>query len=369
MSFWSDDYAAAARRFGEAVARLEARGVIVTTNRLTIEPTGPDGGALAIDIAKLGRQDAPQCLVHSSGLHGVEGFAGSAIQLAILDEIDEIPDDVSLVFVHTLNPYGMAWLRRVNESNVDLNRNMLRPGEAYSGEVEGYDALSPLINDETPPSKRRDGLLWRLLWHVWRHGFAATKQAFAGGQYERPRGLQFGGHRLEQGLALLLGWLETNMTAVRECVWIDVHTGLGRRGEDALLVDHPTESTTFSELLARYGERVTSLAPNDGVAYEIRGGVQAGVQARFPSIAWTSIAQEFGTVGPFTVVSALRAENRWTQWGSHQGADVLSHWSRQDLKGAFFLEDEAWKQTLLRRGRALYEDALADLTTRRPGTT
>lgn len=25
--------------------------------------------------------------------------------------------------VHVLNPYGMAWLRRVNENNVDLNRN------------------------------------------------------------------------------------------------------------------------------------------------------------------------------------------------------------------------------------------------------
>ena len=95
--------------------------------------TGPLGEELAIDIAWLGAGRPRRVLLHSSGLHGVEGFAGSAIQLQLLDELPRLPEDGAVLIAHVLNPYGMAWLRRVNEHNVDLNRNFLAPDEAYVG--------------------------------------------------------------------------------------------------------------------------------------------------------------------------------------------------------------------------------------------
>ena len=61
------------------------------------------------------------------------------------------------VLLHALNPYGFAWLRRVNEHNVDLNRNFLLPGEAYRGSPAGYAALDPLLNPKSPPAR----------WAVW----------------------------------------------------------------------------------------------------------------------------------------------------------------------------------------------------------
>lgn len=68
-------------------------------------------------------------LFHSSGVHGVEGYAGSAVQNKILDFFLETPnmikDDVAIVIIHVVNPYGMSWWRRWNENNVDLNRNFL----------------------------------------------------------------------------------------------------------------------------------------------------------------------------------------------------------------------------------------------------
>ncbi len=60
---------------------------------------------------------------------GAEGYAGSAIQIAILSDIcasynaEEMRHrHPTLVFVHALNPYGFANNRRVNEDNIDLNR-------------------------------------------------------------------------------------------------------------------------------------------------------------------------------------------------------------------------------------------------------
>ncbi len=48
--------------------------------------TGPGGEDLTIDIGWFGARDPARVLVHSSGLHGIEGYAGSAIQLQWLRE-------------------------------------------------------------------------------------------------------------------------------------------------------------------------------------------------------------------------------------------------------------------------------------------
>ncbi len=60
------------------------------------------------------------------GLHGVEGFFGSAVQLACLEHwLSAEAPSVKYVFLHGLNPYGFAWRRRFDENNVDPNRNFL----------------------------------------------------------------------------------------------------------------------------------------------------------------------------------------------------------------------------------------------------
>ena len=59
---------------------------------------------------------------------GVEGFAGSAIQIQFLKERiggPELPRSFGVLLIHALNPYGFAHLRRANECNVDLNRNFV----------------------------------------------------------------------------------------------------------------------------------------------------------------------------------------------------------------------------------------------------
>lgn len=86
---------------------------------------GPDGAELAVDVAEIRPSEQPKLLVIVSGTHGVEGFCGSGCQVGFLVEriYEGLPETVAVALVHALNPYGFAWLRRVNEDNVDLNRN------------------------------------------------------------------------------------------------------------------------------------------------------------------------------------------------------------------------------------------------------
>ena len=111
-----------------------------------IPPEDGEAEGLTIDAAVFG--DGPKALILSSGLHGVEGFAGSAIQLDLIRR--GIPNDIRVVLIHAINPFGMAKIRRVNENNVDLNRNFLADGEAYTGSSDGYRRLDPLLNPSTP---------------------------------------------------------------------------------------------------------------------------------------------------------------------------------------------------------------------------
>ena len=117
---FSSDYQAARAKFlraaGDAGAALES---------ITHPDRGPDGGELATDVAWIGPRDADAVLVTISATHGVEGFCGSGAQVDWLrrEEHRRLPDGIAALIIHAINPYGFAWLRRVTNENVDLNRN------------------------------------------------------------------------------------------------------------------------------------------------------------------------------------------------------------------------------------------------------
>ncbi len=139
----AEDYVEARGRFRDAAAAAGAR-----LQQYEHPLTGPAGESLATDVATLGSPDAATRLLVISGTHGVEGFAGSMCQTRWLTEGVAVPDDVAIVLVHAINPYGFAWIRRVNEDNVDLNRNCIDFSAALP-ENSGYDALAPAL---VPPT-------------------------------------------------------------------------------------------------------------------------------------------------------------------------------------------------------------------------
>ena len=354
-NLFSADYVSARQRF----LGLASRFTDCEQVSLSLSQKGPQGEELAIDILCLG--EGEDLLLSTSGIHGVEGYPGSAIQLNILQQILEegAPEGVRIVFVHALNPWGMAWLRRVNENNVDLNRNFLPTGEEYSGEPEDYQRVDHLINPEKTIQRKERGFGRRILGHVLKHGWSRTKQAIAEGQYTRPESMQYGGGGLEEGPSLFLKWLNMELEGRRRIMAIDLHTGLGKFGEDTLLVATETSQDVFADLKRRFGKRVCSLDPDAGVAYRTRGDLHQGLMARWPDLDWTCITQEFGTYRPLKVLAALRCENSWTRHGEVD--DLYNHWSRRELLKIFNPVDFDWRHKILKRGRILFEQGCQQL--------
>lgn len=350
-SLFSPDYCTARERFREAAATAGAE-----LTKLQIDAKGPAGEDLSIDIAWIGGQSPQQVLLHTAGLHGAEGFVGSAIQLSLLKERLSVPDDGALVFVHGINPYGMAWLRRFNEHNVDLNRNFLAADEKFAGAPEGYRKLNEFLNPQTPPQSG-EFFLPRALWNIARHGFRNLKQAIAQGQYEYPRGLFFGGRQREQSAEILTDWCQQRLRTAQRIIALDVHTGLGDYAEDVLLVSYAPGAEHYEQLRGLLGRRVSALDPNNE-AYQFRGGFLDSLERDIAGPAWTCICQEFGTLIPVQVLYALREENRWHHYGDPQ---ALDHPAKRRLMQAFNPDDTGWRQRCLQRGTELYETVTTSL--------
>jgi hypothetical protein len=344
------DYFSARDRF---LALADTRGARVTSYPLGAR--GPGGESLSIDAAYLGAPEPRRLLLVSSGVHGVEGFAGSAVQQRWLETFDRrrLGHECGCLLVHAVNPWGFAWRRRVNEHNVDLNRNALERFPGPSNVL--YRQLDALLNPRSPP--RPDGFLLKAAWLALRLGLGSVRQAAIEGQYEFPRGLFYGGEKIEESIAhvdKILG--DKNFRRVDEVLALDVHTGLGRFGTCTLLVDFPQDSPLYRDLARWFGpELLASSRPKDALAYPVSGGVTDLIARRFAGARAYVGVLELGTISALPLFLALRLENRAHHTCEPNGRALER--ARARLREAFAPTSTKWQRQVLARGERVLQQA------------
>ncbi|MBX9904341.1 MAG: M14 family metallopeptidase [Burkholderiales bacterium] len=336
--FFSPDYVSARARFRAAALRAGA-----ALDALPLAARGPHDESLTIDFAWLGTRRPRRVMLHISGVHGTEAFAGSAVQLALLAAPPPLPADGALILVHVLNPYGMAWLRRANEHNVDLNRNFHLDNGIWTGAPPLYKRLDALLNPASPPA--RDAFALRLAAAGLRHGVRAVRQAIAHGQHRYPRGLFYGGAELQPGPRLFIDWLQAQLGSAEAVFAIDLHTGLGPHAGDTLMVE-PGVGTAPLPVLSRALQRPITggvMAPS---AYTVRGSLGGALPRLLPDVRVEFVLQEIGTWSTLRVLHALREENRCHLHGNG-GPD---HPAKQRLREALCPASPAWREAAVAHG-------------------
>jgi len=341
-SYFSASYAEARRRFLEAADTAGAR---VQSYALP----SPSADTLALDVAVLGTDDAP-ALVVSSGVHGVEGFFGSAAQLALLEQLGKATPRpaVRYVLIHGVNAYGFAHLRRVNEDNVDLNRNFMTSASDYAGAPGGYAGLNGLLNPESPPS-RFEPFKAKALWNIWRTGLPALKETVARGQYEFPRGLFYGGKKPCASTRIIQNHCGTWLAASKRIVHIDLHTGLGPHGSYKLLLTESDYSERRDWYAQTFGAgHIEPLTQPDGMAYRVSGQWGPWMQQHFPTRDYRFAGAEFGTYDVIRVLAALRAENRAHHYGAPDSPAYRR--AKAELRECFCPASPAWRNRVIDAG-------------------
>jgi hypothetical protein len=111
------DYRSARKAFIAACIRAPADSIA----RVHPAVSGPRGNPLFLDSVALGPRDAGKALLLVAGGDGTEGGMGAGLLSGLLDAGIRPKRDARLVMVPALNPYGLAFGRKENESGIDLD--------------------------------------------------------------------------------------------------------------------------------------------------------------------------------------------------------------------------------------------------------
>jgi hypothetical protein len=359
-TLFSADFATARAKF---LAACTLRGLAPQTY---VHPlAGAHGETLTTDVVRIGPDDAARLLVLTSGVHGVELFAGAGCQVdwLLTHAGDALPRDTAVVLVHAINPWGASWLRRYTEDNVDLCRNfidhsVLPPSPAYAALHAAID-LDP---DDADAAARGDAMLADFA-HA--RGNDALYNALMAGQYTVPHGMGFGGQAPTWSRKTIEAVLRKHAAGASEVCLVDYHTGLGPYSYGSLVALQ--QGADLARMREAFGPWVVAVhesdAPEDFAP--VTGHTTPGYERTLAHARVTAAVLEFGTGRPQRMLELLVRDQR--EWAAGAGRARLSA-VRRELLEFFYPADAAWQQSLVDQSRQVIERALRFLS-RRPHTT
>ncbi|MGH7004270.1 MAG: M14 family metallopeptidase, partial [Alphaproteobacteria bacterium] len=355
---FSSDYADARRRFTDAA---KAAGLTIERH-MNSKVKGPKGEELSTDVVRIGPKEAENVIFVSSGTHGVEGFCGSGAQVGWLRNgvHKDLPKNTALVLIHAINPHGFAHERRVNEDNVDLNRNFRDhatkpPHNAPYAEIHQY--LIPADWDG-PAKKAADAAIAK---YIADRGQRTFQAAVSTGQWEFPDGLFFGGKAPAWSNQLWRKLIREHAGKAKRIVHMDYHTGLGAYGDCELIFGpNKVKREDLARARAWWGH-VTSTADGESLSAAVQGVNPGAIAEEIPNAEITAIALEYGVVPVMDTLGALRADH-WLY--SRGGGDIDSPLGRQikkQIRNGFYGETDDWKERIYARGTEVLRQAMKGL--------
>ena len=346
---FSTCYAQARVKFLEAAATA-GLGITSYTHPLP----GRDGETLSLDVALAGRPDADKLLVVSSACHGVEGYCGSGVQVFALHDAQWLSkasqQDVAVLYIHALNPYGFSHVRRTTHENVDLNRNFNDYTRPLPVNAAYRDLHALLLPDIWPPTPDNVAAIQR---YIDQRGAFQYQTDVSQGQHEFADGLFYGGDAPTWSNQTLRQVLQQFGTRARRLAWIDLHTGLGPSGRGERIFacrDDPQALQRARSWWDGGGSTpVTTFYDGSSTSAPLTGLLWSAVYDECPQADYTAIALEFGTVPITEMIDALRAEH-WL----HKHPDApgeLAARIKQRMLDAFYVDTDVWKGQIISQAR------------------
>jgi len=359
-AYFSSDYAGARAKFRDAAAEA---GLAVVSHPHSLK--GPNGEDLALDLVTLCPDASAPCraervFVALSATHGVEGFVGAAAQTAWLKKKywQKVPRGLSVLLLHAVNPHGFAWLRRVTEDNVDLNRNFADFSKPLPRKP-AYDELADAVCPRDWTDQSLADADAKLAAFAARQGQSALNRAIMGGQYSHPDGVFYGGAKPTWSRDTVMKILGAYCSAAKHVAILDFHTGLGAFGAGVSYCVGDEGTPAVARAHDVWGDDITVMAaaPGSGVhdGYNLTGIARL---MKHTHVYGNTL--EFGTYPTPEMMRCVRADN-WL----HLHGEIASAQGRAikaEMKRMFYPEEsEDWKASVLARSLQVWERGLTGL--------
>jgi hypothetical protein len=354
--FFAQTYVQARAKF---LASASAAGLAVQSH---VHPRlGRDGETLAMDVARAGAADAQAVLLITSACHGVEGYCGSGVQNALLNDAgfqrSAHAAGVAVLYVHALNPYGFSWWRRTTHENVDLNRNFVDFSQPLPANA-AYDEIAHWVVPATwPPAPEVQAQIGA---YLAEHGERATQAAISGGQYTHADGLFYGGGAPTWSQQTLRGVLHEHATRCARLGWLDLHTGLGPNGVGERIFAGRDDAAALQRARAWWGDGITSIYDGSSTSAPLVGLMWLAAEQECPQAEHTGIALEYGTVPIMELIDAMRAD-QWLENHPGEASEQQRRAIKQRLRDVFYTDTDAWKARIVEQGIEAAQQGLRGL--------
>jgi hypothetical protein len=363
--YFSNSYTESRKAFLAESKKLEAKFDSVQLFSRNV-PSKTDND-LTIDFCYVPAQkETKKLLILTSGTHGVEGYVGSAVQRMFMNEIlaPEMVEEVGVLFVHSVNPFGFKYTRRVTENNVDFNRNCDVKKSLFSSKNEGYGKLIGMLN---PEGKVNSGSLKNKFFmliainELLKKSMASLRQAVLQGQYKYENGLYFGGFEFEPQLAILGEVFKTVSTNYDAVFNIDLHTGYGERGV-AHLFPNPIDDKKIKSGLENIFKGYEINWGDSEDFYIINGSFTDYIGKLLTDKTYFPMVLEYGTLNSQSTVGSIKSihnmvlENQGFHYGYKSAKDSLK--VMNSFMEMYNPSSEKWRTKIMADSKILFKKTM-----------
>lgn len=323
---------------------------------------------LTLDYFYLPAKTKKKLVIITSGTHGPEGFAGSALQLQFLDKtISEIDQSTSgILLIHAHNPWGFKHVVRGTQNNVNLNRNYDLDASLFQTKNISYEKIKHLLELDGKAKSFSFPFVPLIGEMLFSKGVTlqSLTEAIGKGQYTSKKGINFGGRRFEPQVLFLTDLLNNVTPPYSQIFNIDLHTGLGEKGVLHIMSKDNMNQKSHAKFkrifLDSEKEFYSHTPPGAKGFYEIKGDYSKLVSLINPQKEKViiNITAEFGTVGKglygkVKTINALILENQ----GRFNGYNSLEDEKKikRNYKEIFYPDDSDWEKDVLTKGHHLLD--------------
>ena len=316
-------------------------------------------------------EETTNLILLTTGVHGMEGYIGSVMLDVFFEEIYPTLNtaNTGILIVANVNPYGMKYMRRYNENNVDLNRNFIE-------DWENFDLSSNKEYPKVDKFLQPEGKMGNAFWHEVSFFLSLAKEAiFTGadtisdalltGQYEYPEGVYYGGNGDEKSTTYLKGVFADCLNGLYDnIIHVDIHSGYGPR-YNMVIFNSVQDSTTEAEAKEMFGydyiiatdseEFYPTFGDTTDYFYRLKNSMESDKELY-------STCFEFGTIGDSFIDSIFSLkytvdENR-QHWYPTDNA-ITEQMVRENYYELFYPTETEWREKTIVDFKAAMNGVLA----------